>query len=192
MRSETVAGSAGRGLARRLEAARARAFVGREHELAVFRAALSGDSPVAVLWVHGPGGIGKSTLTRLWVQAAREAGRSVVEVDGRFVTRDPQEFEQTAAAVLEDGSAVLVVDSFEQCQWLEGWLRERFLPRLADGALVVLSGRGRPEVEWSVDPGWAQLLAVFELAPLTAEQAGALLAARGVGASEVPAVAGFA
>ncbi|MGW4946242.1 ATP-binding protein [Actinoplanes sp. NPDC004185] len=192
MRSETVPGSAGRGLARRLEAARARAFVGREHELAAFRAALSGDSPVAVFWVHGPGGIGKSTLTRLWVQAARAAGRSVIEVDGRFVTRDPQEFERTAAAVLEDGSAVLVVDSFEQCQWLEGWLRERFLPRLTDGALVVLSGRGRPEAEWSVDPGWSQLLAVFELAPLTSEQAGALLAARGVGPSDVPAVAGFA
>ena len=119
MRSETVPGSAGPGLARRLEAARARAFVGREPELAAFRAALSGDSPVAVLWVHGPGGIGKSTLTRLWVQEARQAGRSVVEVDGRFVTRDPEQFEQTAAAVLEDGSAVLVVDSFEQCQWLE-------------------------------------------------------------------------
>lgn len=192
MRSETVPADAGGGLARRLAAARERAFVGRERERAVFRDALSGDSPAAVLWVHGPGGIGKSTLTRLWVREALQAGRSVVEIDGRFVGRVPQDFERAAAAVLEDGAAVLVVDSFDMCQWLEGWLRERFLPRLADGALVVLSGRTPPEAEWSVDPGWAQALAVLELPPMTPEQAGALLAARGVGAADVPAVAGFA
>ena len=188
MKSETVVG----GLARRLQAARERAFVGRERERAVFRAALSGHSTTAVLWVHGPGGIGKSTLTRLWVQEAQQAGRSVVEIDGRFVGRAPQEFEQAAAAVLEDRAAVLVVNSFDLCQWLEGWLRERFLPRLADGALVVLSGRTPPEAEWSADPGWSQAFAVLELPPLTRAQAGALLVARGVGAADVPAVAGFA
>ncbi|MGC4813619.1 ATP-binding protein [Micromonospora sp. DT228] len=192
MRSELVSPSSGGGLAGRLEAARERAFVGREQERAAFHDALSGGSAVAVLWVHGPGGIGKSTLTRLWVQEALRAGRAVVEVDGRFVGRSPQEFEQTAAAVLEDGSAVLVVDSFGKCQWIEGWLRERFLPRLADGALVVLSGRTRPEVEWSMDPGWSEILRVIELSPMTPGQTGALLAARGVRAADVPAVAGFA
>jgi hypothetical protein len=181
-----------RSLARRLEAERERAFVGREHERAVFRDALAGGSAVAVVWVHGPGGIGKSTLTRLWVRDALRAGRPVVEIDGRFVGRAPQEFEQTAAAVLHDGSAVLVVDSFDQCQWLEGWLRERFLPRLADGALVVLSGRTRPEAEWSTDPGWTQVLTMLELSPMTPAQTGELLAARGVRAADVPAVAGFA
>ena len=36
----------------------------------------------------------------------------------------------------------------------EGWLRERFLPRLPDDVLVVLAGRTPPDVEWRVDPGW--------------------------------------
>jgi hypothetical protein len=192
MQADRGGAGPGRGLAGLLQAARERAFVGRESERAAFSAALSGVSPVAVVWIHGPGGIGKSTLTRLWVQQAQQAGRRVVEIDGHFVGRTPQEFEQAAAAVLEDASALLVVDSFEQCQWLEGWLRERFLPRLVDGALVVLSARTPPQVEWSLDPGWSQVLAVRELPPLTAQQSGALLAARGVDAAAVPSVAAFA
>jgi hypothetical protein len=180
------------GLGRALQAARERAFVERDDERAVFTAALSDASAVAVIWVHGPGGIGKSTLTRQWVRQARAAGRSVIDVDGRFLAHSPQEFEHLADAVLHEPGAVLVLDTFEQCQWLEGWLREQFLPRIAPGALVVMSGRVRPDVEWSLDPGWSAALLVHELAPMTPEQSGALLAARGVGLRDRPAVAAFA
>jgi hypothetical protein len=180
------------GLGRALQVARERAFVEREDEKEVFTAALSGPSAVAVIWVHGPGGIGKSTLTRQWVQQAQAAGRSVIEVDGRFLAHSPQEFEHLAGAVLHEPGAVVVLDTFEQCQWLEGWLREQFLPRIAPGALVVLSGRARPDVEWSLDPGWSPALLVHELAPMTPEQSGALLAARGVSLQDRPGVAAFA
>ncbi len=48
-------------LADRLESARRRNFVGRDAELELFRQALRDpDSPFAVLYIHGPGGIGKS------------------------------------------------------------------------------------------------------------------------------------
>ncbi len=180
------------GLGRALEAARERAFIERDDERTVLAAALSGASEVAVIWMHVPGGIGKSTLIRQWVRQAHAAGRSVIEVDGRFLAHSPQEFEDLAGAVLHEPGTVLVLDTFEQCQWLEGWLREQFLPRIAPGALVVLSGRTRPDVEWSLDPGWSAALLVHELAPMTPEQSGALLAARGVTLRDRPAVAAFA
>jgi hypothetical protein len=56
-------------LGQRLERERARRFVGRSAELELFAARLqaaaageTGWDLFSVLWVHGPGGIGKSTL----------------------------------------------------------------------------------------------------------------------------------
>ncbi|MEV1178237.1 ATP-binding protein, partial [Nonomuraea sp. NPDC049784] len=69
-------------LGSRLEAARELAFVGREEEIAVFNAALYGGG-YSVLYVHGPGGIGKSALLRRFAHVAAVAGRSVSAVDGR-------------------------------------------------------------------------------------------------------------
>ncbi|WP_246148697.1 AAA family ATPase, partial [Nonomuraea turkmeniaca] len=60
----------------RLQAAREMAFVGRGEELAVFRAALYGGGcgVVSVVFVHGPGGIGKSALLRRFAEQAVVAG----------------------------------------------------------------------------------------------------------------------
>ena len=80
--------------------------------------------------------------------------------------------------------AVLLIDTFEQCQSLEAWLRETFLLRLADGAVVVLAGRVAPDPEWSLDPGWAPLFTALAVRPLDAAQSDALLAARGVPAEQ--------
>ncbi|MGV9356485.1 AAA family ATPase [Streptomyces misionensis] len=66
-------------------------FTGRTAELAVFRAALAGDEGApAVLFVHGPGGIGKSMLLRRFAAEARAAGRQVLEIDGRIVQPTPE------------------------------------------------------------------------------------------------------
>ncbi|WP_405496676.1 ATP-binding protein [Streptomyces sp. NBC_00096] len=162
----------------RLSNARVRAFIGRDEQLGRFAEALAGDpqAPFA-FYVFGPGGIGKSTLLRRLADHARTAGRQLVEVDGRFVSRDPADFERTARPFLEVPGAVLVVDSFEHCQWLESWLWHHFLPRAADGTLVVLAGRLAPQPQWTADPAWAGLLEVTELEPFSEEQARNLLAA---------------
>ncbi|OJF10199.1 AAA family ATPase [Couchioplanes caeruleus] len=171
-----------RSLGDRLRLARARAFVGRREELAAFDEALRGEPTAApVMYVHGPGGIGKSTLVRQLCDAARHAGRMLVELDGRFVGRSPADFERSAQPVLDRRDVVLVVDSFEHCQWLETWLWQRFLPRIADGALVVLAGRQAPMAAWASDAGWADALWVAELGPLDEEQARRLLTVSGVG-----------
>ncbi|MET8299250.1 hypothetical protein ABZW02_35385, partial [Streptomyces sp. NPDC005180] len=72
---------------------------------------------------------------------------------------------------------VLVVDSFEHCQWLESWLWQHFLPRAADDTLVVLAGRLAPQPQWTADPAWDGLLHVSELEPFSEKQARSLLAA---------------
>jgi hypothetical protein len=110
-------------LGRRLQAARDRAFVGRSEQLGLFRTALDGDpaSPT-VFYLHGPGGIGKSMLLRRFAAEAEADGRLVVEVDGRTVEPSPSAVEAEAAPSLVDDRAVLLIDTFERCQGLEGWV----------------------------------------------------------------------
>ncbi|MFI8447243.1 ATP-binding protein [Streptomyces erythrochromogenes] len=162
----------------RLSRARVQAFIGREEELGLFGGALAGDAraPFA-FYVCGPGGIGKSTLLRRLADHARAAGRLLVELDGRFVSRDPIDFEHAAGPFLDVPGTVLFVDSFDHCQWLESWLWHHFLPRAADDTLVVLAGRRAPQPQWTADPAWSGLLHVTELEPFSEDQARSLLVA---------------
>ncbi len=181
------------GLAGRLAAARAGALVGRESERAVLDRMFSGasDAPL-VAYLHGPGGIGKSSLLRYAARRAETAGRRVLHIDARFLDADPRRIEEAAAPACEEPGAVLLIDSFEHCQPLEPWLRDTFLLRLAEGALVVLASRVAPDPEWSLDPGWAQLLVELAVRPLDAAQSNALLAARGVAEEQRGAIVAFA
>jgi hypothetical protein len=145
-----------------------------------------------VAYLHGPGGIGKSSLVRYAARQAELAGRRVVHVDARFLDADPRRLEEAAAPACAEPGAVLLIDTFEQCQPLETWLRETFLLRLADNAIVVLASRAAPDAEWSLDPGWAQLFIALAVRPLDPAQSHALLAARGVPAEQRGAFVGFA
>lgn len=173
-------------LARRLHAARQRGFVGREAERALFASALHGSTlhgstpTFATLFLHGPGGIGKSTLLRRLADDAEAAGRAVVRVDGSTVSSSPSAFARAAGAALTNSRAVLLIDAFERCAELEPWLREEFLPRLSDDAIVVVAGRQAPSSTWRADPSWSGALAVRALRGLSPSEATALLTARGV------------
>jgi hypothetical protein len=174
-------GEATTSLGQRLKQTRERFFVGRTAELALLRQALAhAPEPFSVLYLHGPGGIGKSTLLRYFGDEATAAGRRVVHVDGRLVSPSPARFENAAATALTDDSAVLLVDSFEYCQGLEDWLRNRFLPRLPESVPVILAGRAVPGPQWRADPAWRDLLKVVPLRDLAPEHAVALLSRRGV------------
>ncbi|MGP4046679.1 hypothetical protein [Streptomyces sp. 2A115] len=79
----------------RVQRARNRVFAGRAAEGRLPLRALSGDAKApVVLYVHGPGGIGKSTLLRRLAAEARTAGRSAVEVDGRLDEPTTEAFEK--------------------------------------------------------------------------------------------------
>jgi hypothetical protein len=179
-------------IADRVHGARDAVFVGREAEADLLRDALAGAPGAApVLYVHGPGGIGKTALLRRYAQEGRAAGRAVVHVDGRTVPSTPQAFEQAAAGAREPGT-LLLIDTFEHCQDLEGWLYEEFLPHLPDDIVVVVAGRRAPDVRWFTDPGWAGLLTAVPLGALDTEEARRFLERKGVPADRRQPLLAFA
>jgi predicted AAA+ superfamily ATPase len=57
------------------------------------RAFLAGDDAApSLLYVHGPGGVGKSTPLRPFAAEAAGTGRTVVEVEGRSIDPSPGAF----------------------------------------------------------------------------------------------------
>ena len=178
-----------RTVADRLRGARRAGFVGREAELELFRAAIDApEPPFSVLWVHAPGGVGKTTLLSAFAEAAEDRGRAPVRLDLRAVEPSPPAFlaeldRATGGGLADWERPVLLLDTFESASALEGWLRESFVPGLPAGALMVVAGRARPGEEWRRDPGWRELLRVLALRNLTPDEARALLTRAGVSAA---------
>jgi hypothetical protein len=188
----------------RLAAARRHDFVGRQDELALFEALLDAGRG-GVVHVHGPGGIGKSSLLHQFAWLGLRRGRRVV----RF---DAADCGQSAATVVVDvarvagvadeadplgalaglADLVLLIDTADQLAPLDRWLREEFLVRLAAGTLVVLAGRNRPGLGWRTDPGWRSLSHAVHLRELSVEDSRAVLCRRGLPASACESVLAFA
>jgi hypothetical protein len=74
----------------RLSDARRARFVGRELELVTFQKALTQtELPFCVAYVHGPGGVGKSSLLRAWSLAATSIGATLLAIDARNLDGSP-------------------------------------------------------------------------------------------------------
>jgi hypothetical protein len=180
-------------LAERLAAARDRLFVGRADAVELFEAAVTAAAPpFHVLWVAGPGGIGKTTLLRAFAAACRRHDLSCRHVDGHHVDPSPESFLDALGAVgaaERDPSAapgaradrqVVFVDSYELLAPLDDWVRDAWLPDLPADAIVVVASRAPPALAWRADPGWQSLLHVLSLRNLTPKDSRAYLTARDV------------
>jgi len=163
-----------------IERARRRNFVGRRDELRAFGDALTGRSPRRVLFVHGPGGIGKTTLLLEMFARARAAGRIPALLDGREIDPSPEGFLQAVQQSADDHGMVLLVDSYEHLGAIDGWLRRDFIPVLPANGLVVLAGREPPSAAWRVDLGWRQVVAIQRVDHLDETDSADLLARAGV------------
>jgi hypothetical protein len=176
-----------------LSARRHRLFVGRLAELDLFRAVLDSDEPAPrVLFLHGPGGVGKSALLTEFSGLAGAAGACTVRVDARQVPSTPDGVLASITDVLEvpadggpilplqPGRVVLLVDGYEWLGPVDGWVRERLLPRLPATSVTVLAGRLPPRPEWREDPAWSELLRVVSLRNLDREAARSYLDLCGV------------
>ncbi len=158
-------------------------FVGREPELGLLAPAVGREPPGhALYFVHGPGGIGKSSLLERLRRMA-DGQVDVVSVNGSELMPTPQgvidgigaalgfaERPVTADAVLARwaarGRGVLLLDTFEALDPVQAWLRDTWLPGLPVGVSVVLAGRRPPDSRWSAHPLWGGAMRVVPLGML--------------------------
>jgi len=152
-------------IADRLASARRDRFVGRTAEIQAFRSALlAGELPFVAFHLHGPGGVGKTTLIAEFAQIGEEVGRAVVRIDGRNIEPSPAGFLSALGhaigtervdlpAVVErwPAGAVLLVDTYELLAPLDEWLRQTFFPQLPAQSLFVIAGRDEPAAAWRTD-----------------------------------------
>src|SRR3954453_17535808 len=134
-----------RTLADKLAQADEERFVGRRKELALLDRLLVEEPPAHVVLLHGPGGLGKSTLLREVARRGRARGFFPVMADGRALAPAPGEIERALAGVEELWRPLILLDTFERLETLGGWLRERLLPTLPAGAGGVLAGGHAPD-----------------------------------------------
>lgn len=188
-------GPSERALGDLLATRRQRLFVGRSAELELVRSALDSPEPLfSVLFLHGPGGIGKSSLLDVIARLAEETGAIVARVDGRTLAPSPPSLleelgEQLTVSVGDDaitaphGRIVVLIDTYERLAPLDYWVRTRLLPRLPASALTVIAGRSAPDTGWRADPGWRELLRVVSVRNLAPEESVEFLHRSGVDAS---------
>ncbi|MDF2967704.1 MAG: transcriptional regulator, LuxR family [Nocardioidaceae bacterium] len=178
-------------LGRRLTLAAEQDMVGRARERSQLTEWLQRGVGPAVVFVSGPGGIGKS----MTVTAA------VASTEQRVLGLDGHELEPTAAGFLaalgaslrtpgiesaaDAGNAVaiadigtVVVDGFERLNLLDAWLRTELLVALPADVTTVLVGRRPPNVAWRTAAGWRRLIAELVIAPLEEGDARALVERR--------------
>jgi hypothetical protein len=193
-------------LADRLSAARRHRFVGRSGELQLFETALKADEPpFQVLYLYGPGGIGKTSLLREFRARAEQAHIAAYYLDGRNLETTPDSFLRALRAALNlspdtpplnalgkmTARHVLLLDTYETWDALDTWLRDEFLPQLTEQSIVVLAGREPLSPAWQSDPGWQLLTRTIALRNLSPDEGREFLTRRDIPSEQHNAVLNF-
>ena len=163
-------------------------FTGRVQELAVLAEALRRDGPL-VVYVHGLGGIGKTSLLNAYAEWAGQQGARIIGVDCRVV--EPTErglLTELAGALGADaslegvveqlasaGPSVLLFDTYERFRLLDSWTRRVLVPRLPATARLVIASRERPAAAWDASPAPGAAVRSLALGPLPEDAALELL-----------------
>jgi hypothetical protein len=170
-------------LAQRLRVLRRDRFVGRDLEIGHFRRLMAGAEAPVLLYVHGFGGVGKTSWLAWCRQLATESGVPVLSIDARVIPAEPARIREALLSHMHGGltAGVLMIDSFEYWQALESWLRDELLPELPASLRVVVCGRRPPSPEWSLDLAWSGLMQVSQLGNFSEPEAIGYLERRAVG-----------
>ena len=183
----------------RLEAIRRKSFIGRQIERDLFLSALQvPEFPFLVLYLYGPGGVGKTTLIRQFSYLAHAQGTQVLHLDARNIDPTPDIFTGSLRQQLtlepskhpadywaESAERhVLFLDTYELLAPLDEWLRDVFLPTLPENVLTVLAGRSPPKTGWREDPAWQELTHIMALDNLSPAESRAYLNRREIPLAE--------
>jgi hypothetical protein len=154
-------------------------FVGRQRELELFDELFVHDPPANVVLVHGPAGVGKSTLLREVVRHGEQCGWQPHWVEGRDLLPLPDALEDALTGVREEERPLIIFDSYERVTALGRYLWRSVLPSLPERAIVAVARRGLPEASWFAR-GWETVVRELELGPLSPEESRELLRLAGV------------
>lgn len=189
-------------MAERIGAARAQLFVGREAELAEFDRFVDVDSPQALWFIVGAGGVGKSVLLQALYQRAHDKPMDAVYLDAGGIAPNPPAARHALARAggadtfeafcLTRERPILFIDTFESWQVLEPWFYREYLPRLPGSLKIVVCTRTSPCLEWRTDEGWRSLMQITQLTPLDDRASGEYLCRRGVAPERHAEIVAFA
>ena len=181
-------------------------FLGRIEELHHLWSLLDDDGP-AVVFVHGIGGIGKTTLMNRFVGEIRQQA-VVIQLDCRSIKPSESGFLDaingaidTEYAGLEAGvdhlanlgdTVLMVLDTYELFRMMDTWLRETFIPMLHQNIKILILGREAPVMAWNTTPGWQGLFKNLRLEGLGERDAKTLLQVYGAEHDNIAQITHFA
>lgn len=150
-------------------------FVGRDRELEHVQASLlAPDATLQLLIVHGPPGIGKTTLLQEIEYQARRRDVVVHRCGADRIRPLPDAFADALGPALapagEGRLRLVLLDDWDHLAALEEWLRESLLPDLPAHVRLVLASRAAPSARWRADPAFGSTVGAVGLAPFDAEE----------------------
>ena len=189
-----------------LQQQRKKNFVGRQKELDFFKDLIRSRNPsVHLVYIHGTGGQGKTTLLKQVADMCRESSIPLLQLDCRYIEPHPDSFlkifqsatpfagaKEILTAIEEHKERVLLlIDTYEKLKPLDDWLRMDFLPELPENVITVIAGRSSLSTSWKTDPGWQSIIKTLALKELSKEESTQFLQRRKIPEDQVRRIAEY-